>query len=218
LWRHPIALTGGAIVVVAAAAVITSFDINHPQGSSVARVTRDARQSASRTRGEVAGEKPSVFSARQDADTSSVETSSTIADHDQAGVPGVAVPESDSHSDIQNTLDGWAKAINDNDVTLELRYYSDRLDRYFLARNVTQEFVARDKAQFYRRGNYIVAYQIGNVTVDRQSAQQATVSLIKHWKIFDGSGTKSGETRSRLWLMHRGNQWTITGEQDLSNL
>ena len=128
------------------------------------------------------------------------------------------MPESDSHAEIQNTLYGWAKAINDNDVLLEMRYYSDRLDRYFLARNVTQEFVAHDKAQFYRKGNYIVAYHIENVTVDKQSAEQATVSLIKQWKIFDGVGTKSGATRSRLWLTHRLNRWAITGEQDLTNM
>ena len=176
-------------------AVITSFHIKNPQGSSVPSVTRDARQSASRVTGEVAEKKPSVYSPPQDA-----------------------VPELDSHAQIQKMLGAWAKATNDNDVPSEMRYYSDRLDRYFLARNVTQEFVARDKAQFYRNGNYIVAYQIENVRVDKQSAQQATVSLTKHWKISHGLGTKSGETRSRLWLTHRANQWTITGEQDLSNL
>ena len=228
-WRHPITLAGGAIVVVVAAAVITPFHINNRQGSSVPSVTGDARQRASLTTGRVAEEKPSAaiaeespsgapavnHSPSQDEDTSSVESSSTIAGHDQAGVPDVAVPKPDNHADIQNTLNDWAKAMNNNDVTLQMRYYSDRLDRYFLARNVTQKFVAQDKARFYRKGNHIVAFHIGNVTVDKQSAQQAAVSLIKRWEIFTGLGTKSGETRSRLWLTRRGNQWTITGEQDL---
>ena len=53
LWRRPITLTGAAILVVVAAAVITSFRINNPQGSFVPSVTRDARQSASLTTGEV---------------------------------------------------------------------------------------------------------------------------------------------------------------------
>ena len=231
-WRHPITLAGGAIVVVVAAAVITPFHINNRQGSSVPSVTGGGRQRASLNAGRAAEEEPSAaiaeespsggpavnHSPSQDKDSSSVESSSTIADHDQAGVPDVAVPKSDNHADIQNTLNDWAKAMNNNDVTSQLRYYSDRLDRYFLARNVTQEFVAQDKARFYRKGNHIVAFHIGNVTVDKQSAQQAAVSLVKHWQIFTGSGTKSGETRSRLWLTRRGNQWTITGEQDLINL
>ena len=231
-WRHPITLAGGAIVVVVAAAVITPFHINNRQGSSLPSVTGDARPRASFNTGGVAREEPSAaiaeesplrgpavnHSPSQDEDTSSVESSSTVAGHDQAGVPDVAVPKSDNHGDIQNTLNDWAKAMNNNDVTLQLRYYSDRLDRYFLARNVTQEFVAQDKARFYRKGNHIVAFHIGNVTVDKQSGRQAAVSLIKRWEIFTGLGIKSGETRSRLWLTRRGNQWTITGEQDLSNL
>jgi hypothetical protein len=231
LWRHPLTLAGGAIVAVGAAAVITSFHINNRQGSSVPSVTGDARQPASLTTPRVA-EAPSPaiaegspsggpavhHSPSQDEDTSSVESSSTIADQDQGGVPHVAVPKSDSHADIQNTLNDWAKAMNSNNVTLQMRYYSDRLDRYFRARNVTQEFVLQDKARFYRKGNHIVAFHIGNVTVDKQSPQQAAVSLIKRWEIFNPSGTKSGETRSRLWLTRRGNQWMITGEQDLIDL
>lgn len=232
LWRYPITLAAGAIVVVVVAAVITSFHINSRQNSSVTSVTADARQPAWPTSGSVAKQEPSAavaeespsggsavkYSPFQDDDTSSAKSSSTIADHDQARVPDVAVPRSDSHADIRNTLDGWAKATNNNDVTLEMRYYSDRLDRYFLVRNVTREFVAQDKARFYRKGNRIVAYHIGNVTVDKESAQQVALSLIKYWEIFDGFATKSGATRSRLWLTRRGNQWTITGEQDLINL
>jgi hypothetical protein len=217
---------------VVAAAVITSFHINNRQGSSVPSVTGDARQPASLTTGRVAEEEPSAaiaeespsggpavkHSPSQDEDTSSVASSSTIANHDQAGVPDVAVPKSDNHADIQKTLNDWAKAMNSNDVALQMRYYSNRLDRYFRARNVTQKFVVQDKARFYGKGNHIVAFHIGNVTVDKQSARQAAVSLIKHWEIFNGSGTKSGETRSRLWLTRRGNRWIITGEQDLTNL
>jgi ribosomal protein L40E len=232
LWRHPIPLAGGAMVVLVAAAVIASFHIHNRQGSSIPSVTRDARQRASLTMGRVPEEEPSAAISRESPaagpavshspsrheHTSSVGSNSTIAGHDQAGVPPVAVPKSDSHADIQKTLNDWARAMNSNDVALQMRYYSDRLDRYFLARNVTQHFVVQDKARFYRKGNYIVAFHIGNVTVDEQSAQQAVVSLIKYWQIFNGSGTRSGETRSRLWLTRRGNQWTITGEQDLINL
>jgi ketosteroid isomerase-like protein len=230
-WHRPITLAGGAIVVVVGAAVVSLFHINNRQGSSVPSVTGNARQRASRTTGRVAEEEPSAaiagespsggpavnHSPSQDEDTSAIESSSTIADHDQAGAPHVAVPKSDHHADIQNTLNGWAKAMNNNDVTLQMRYYSDRLDRYFLARDVSQEFVVQDKARFYRKGNHIVAFHIANVTVDKQSAQQAAVSLTKHWEIFTALGTKSGETRSRLWLARRGEQWIITGEQDLIN-
>lgn len=200
LRRHPNALTGGTIVLVVAAALITSFQLRHPQSASVPSVTPDARQSAPHASGGVAKEKPS---------------GAKIADHDQAGVADVSVRTLDSRADIQNTLDGWAKAMNDNDVISQRRYYADRLDRYFLARHVTRMFVLQDKARFYRKGNQIVAFHIDNVRVENQSAQRATITLMKHWKIFDGLRTKPGETRSRLWLTRRANRWTITGEQDL---
>ncbi len=231
-WRHSITLAGGAIVVVVGAAVMTPFHINNRRGSSVPSGNGDTRRRASRTTGRVAQEEPSAaivgqspsggpavnHSSSPDEDTSAIESSSTIAGHDQAGVPDVAMGKSDDYADIQNTLNDWAKAMNSNDVTLQMRYYSDRLDRYFLARNVTQKFLVQDKARFYRKGNRIVAFHIANVTVDKQSAQQAAVSLTKHWELFTALGTKSGETRSRLWLTRRGNQWIITGEQDLIDL
>ena len=231
LRRHPNALTGGTIVLVVAAAVITWFLLRHPQSAYVPSVTRDARQSAPLASGGLAKAKPSGAiaaqhpsrqpaandSAPQDRDTSSVGSNSKVAGHDDRGVvPSISLRKTDSYADIQNTLDGWAEAMNDNDVTSQRRYYSDRLDRYFLARHVTRMFVLQDKARFYRKGNLIVAFHIDNVRVEKQSAQQATVSLMKHWKIFDGLRTKPGETRSRLWLTRRVNQWQITGEQDLT--
>jgi hypothetical protein len=154
-------------------------------------------------------------SSLRDTDGPSTETNSTVADRAPADAHDAAAPESENPSDIQSTLDGWAKAINDNNVTLEMRYYGDRLDRYFLARDVTQDFVAQDKAQFYRKGKRFLDYHVENVIVDQQSPEKATVSLVKRWTISDGFGTKSGEIRSRLWLTRDAGHWTITGEQDL---
>ncbi len=190
-WRHPITLAGGAIVLVVGTAVITPFHNNNRQGSSVPGAKGDARQRTSRTKDRVAEEEPSAAIAgeaslgkpavnqfpSQDEDTSAIESSSTIAGHDQAGVPDVALGQSDKYAEIQNTLHDWAQAMNNNDVALQMRYYSDRLDRYFLARNVTQKAVVQDKVRFYRKGNHIVAFHVANVTVDKQSAQQAAVSL-----------------------------------------
>ena len=41
---------------------------------------------------------------------------------------------------------------------------TDELNRYFLVRNVTSDFVARDKEEFYRRGRRIIDYHIDNVS------------------------------------------------------
>ena len=41
---------------------------------------------------------------------------------------------------------------------------TDELNRRFLVRNVTRDFVARDKEEFYRRGRRIIDYHIDNVS------------------------------------------------------
>ena len=41
---------------------------------------------------------------------------------------------------------------------------TDELNRRFLIRNVTSDFVARDKEEFYRRGRRIIDYHIDNVS------------------------------------------------------
>ena len=41
---------------------------------------------------------------------------------------------------------------------------TDELNRRFLVRNVTSDFVARDKEEFYRRGRRIIDYHIDNVS------------------------------------------------------
>ena len=97
----------------------------------------------------------------------------------------------------------------------EVTFYSDKVDRYFLLRNVTNDFVAQDKEKFYQKGKSFVDYHIDTVSVDRQSSQDATVSFVKHWTISDGDRTESGQTRSRLALIRVNAQWVISGEQDL---
>ena len=41
---------------------------------------------------------------------------------------------------------------------------TDELNRRFFVRNVTSDFVARDKEEFYRRGRRIIDYHIDNVS------------------------------------------------------
>jgi hypothetical protein len=41
---------------------------------------------------------------------------------------------------------------------------TDELNRHFLVRNVTSDFVARDKEEFYRRGRRIIDYHIDDVS------------------------------------------------------
>jgi hypothetical protein len=116
---------------------------------------------------------------------------------------------------VQGTLSGWANAIKANDSATELGYYGEALDRYFLRRSVSKDFVAQDKQQFYRAGKRFIDYRIDQVAINQASPESVTVSLVKHWQISSGAVIENGETRSRLWLTREQADWKITGEQDL---
>jgi ketosteroid isomerase-like protein len=119
-------------------------------------------------------------------------------------------------SDVRQTLDGWAQATNDNDVDRELSFYADGVDRYFLARNVTREFIREDKEKLYSNGERITSFQIDNVSIDQSSPDQAVALLTKHWNVvYAGGNAHTGQTKSRLWLRREQAHWVITGEQDL---
>jgi hypothetical protein len=124
--------------------------------------------------------------------------------------------DSATEPELQATLDGRANATQANDLATELGYYGDTVDRYFLARNVTREFIRKDKERFYRIGERFISYRIDNVSVDQSSPDEAVALLTKHWVVeYAGGNTHSDQTNSRLWLKQEQARWVITGEQDL---
>ena len=129
-------------------------------------------------------------------------------------IPG---KDSETRPDVRSTLNGWAAAIKANDLTTELGYYGDVLDRYFLRRSVTKQFIAEDKQRFYAVGKHFIDYYVDQVVIDQTSPITATISVVKHWQVSASteSGVDNGETRSRLWFTRTGGDWKITGEQDL---
>ena len=169
--------------------------------------------------------RPEVKDPLPATDTASSPTqqpdASSEASDDQTGSAGPPadtageVTQADA-SDIQQTLAGWAQATNDNDLDREMSFYGDRVDRYFLARNVTREFVGKDKERFYRIGERFISYQIDNVSIEQSSPDEAVALLTKHWVVeYAGGNTHSDQTNSRLWLKQEQARWVITGEQDL---
>jgi ketosteroid isomerase-like protein len=169
--------------------------------------------------------RPEVKDPLPATDTASSPTqqpdASSEASDDQTGSAGPPadtageVTQADA-SDIQQTLAGWAQATNNNDLDRELSFYGDRVDRYFLARNVTREFVGKDKERFYRIGERFISYQIDNVSIEQSSPDEAVALLTKHWVVeYAGGNTHSDQTNSRLWLKQEQSRWVITGEQDL---
>jgi len=123
----------------------------------------------------------------------------------------------DENAAIITTISGWASALAQNDPTVAASYYAKRVDRYFLRRNVTREFVEADKRSFIEHGKRLDSFSTHDLQFESSSPEAATVSLTKHWEVLDGNATTltQGRTRSRLWLKQTSEGWKITGEQDL---
>lgn len=123
----------------------------------------------------------------------------------------------DEETAIMMIISGWASALAQNNSTMAASYYATKVDRYFLQRNVTREFVQADKRLFIERGKRLGSFSARDIQFQSSSPEAATVSLTKYWVVFDRGATKGiqGKTRSRLWLEQTPEGWKITGEQDL---
>lgn len=120
---------------------------------------------------------------------------------------------------VTETISGWAEAAKSNDVEGETSFYAPTLDRYFLRRGVSKQFIQRDKESYRARGNSIQSFNVSDLNFESVSDASVVVSLAKSWRVVGPSdtGEKVHYTRSRLWL-ERGRQgWKIVGEQDLKD-
>lgn len=129
----------------------------------------------------------------------------------------VEQPTEDVQSEITETLSMWAAEQAQNDAVKTADYYAEHVDRYFLQRKVTREFVEADKEAFLNTGKRIQNFAIGNLQFEAISPTAATVILTKSWAIFnpEEATTAQGSTRSRVWLKRTVEGWKIDGEQDL---
>lgn len=104
-----------------------------------------------------------------------------------------------------------------NNAEAQASFYAEAVDRYFLRRNVTREYVRSDKQAFLNAGRRLQSFTIANISVQITSSGAAVVSLTKSWMVLDPTRTaaKARSTRSRLWLKPIAGSWKISGEQDL---
>jgi uncharacterized RDD family membrane protein YckC len=125
--------------------------------------------------------------------------------------------QQDQNSAVIATISGWASAEAQNNPASTASYYAEQVDRYFLQRNVTREFVQADKQSFLDSGKRLQNFRVDDLQFESSSPEVATVVLIKYWVVLNAGGTSvsQGSTRSRLWLEQTPDGWKITGEQDL---
>ena len=117
---------------------------------------------------------------------------------------------------ITQTLSGWKSAMASNNSETQAAFYAENVDKYFLRRNVTRDYVRSDKQAFLNAGRRLQSFNMSDIGIQVTSSG-ALVSLTKSWVLLDPTSTaaKARTTRSRLWLKATPGGWKISGEQDL---
>lgn len=116
-------------------------------------------------------------------------------------------------STIEAFLESFAADRNSGNPERIAQHYRSTVERYFLARNVSREWIEHDIAEGFSRGVTPTEYNVQLVGVQRLSPQVILATVRKNYSL-------SGETRSinsRLWLTNDEGSWLILGEQDLKS-
>lgn len=200
-WR---ALLAGAGVVLLLAVLVT-FVRQPRQAASAPKISPAVQQQvATRPDGDV-----------RPAPTDQTAAPATAAS-DQTSRSRVADPATGQTSveQIDQDVQQWANAFHHRDMNSEMRHYAPRLDRFFLARNVSSSFVERTKTAALKEAGIIQAYDISNLETHFDSHGVATVTFDKTWD-FLGRMHHTGKVRGELKLQRRGGRWLIVSERDL---
>ena len=136
---------------------------------------------------------------------------STLAQVQTNTLPKTEVPQDPT---IEETLDRWAAALAQNDVSTEIRFYGPEVDPYFRKHHVSRQFIEADKKTLFDRGVRLTSYQVRDLFITMNSPDEAIVLLTKEWQTQEGA-EYARTTRSRLHMKRLNQDWKIVGEQDL---
>jgi hypothetical protein len=116
---------------------------------------------------------------------------------------------------VSSALSAWAIAEESNDPAQQAECYSGQIDRYFLSRNVSRDYVRDYMSSWLKEhSRRVVSFVPKDVALEGESTEQVKVRLIKDVVTKDDQGTSERFTRSVLFLRKEGSQWKIFSEQD----
>ena len=117
-------------------------------------------------------------------------------------------------TDITHLLDQWVGAVRQRNTAALATLYAPKVDRFYRARNVSRDFVRRERQRDFQRAGTIRRYEITDVETRLQDPGEALVTFNRLWDFTRGP-RRSGKTRTQLTLRKLDDAWLITGERDL---
>jgi YD repeat-containing protein len=115
---------------------------------------------------------------------------------------------------LRHGLDEWVKANNARDIDKEISFYSPKLLFYYRIRNVSREFVQRDKARMFDRAELIdVRADAPEIILDKDG-KSATMRFRKQYVMRIYGSERYGEVVQEMRWQLTDDGWRIIGERD----
>jgi ketosteroid isomerase-like protein len=135
-----------------------------------------------------------------------------------APAPVASTPASipSQNEDPTQMLKEWESAMQSNNAEAQAAYYADPVDRYITRNNVSRQAVIADKQAAIDKRKEGWTETLDRVKVQRQGDANASVSLVKHFRVTpDGTTVPEWFIPARLQLKRVDGVWRIVAESDL---
>ncbi len=114
---------------------------------------------------------------------------------------------------LRDTLDAWIDSTNARDLSGHMRFYLPQVSTFYLSRNVSREYVRREKARLFQGGPVSVA--AGEPEIDPSpDGRTATVRFRKRYAVSGARGEKRGEVIQEMKWIRTPGGWRIASERD----
>jgi ketosteroid isomerase-like protein len=121
----------------------------------------------------------------------------------------------DARAKLQGALDEWIAATNARDIQRQMGFYNQKVNAFYLTRNVPREAVRAEKSRVFGRANVIdIRAAAPGIRVSRDG-RTATMRFRKKYTIEGGGEDRRGEVVQELRWQRTGDGWKIVSERDL---
>jgi len=143
------------------------------------------------------------------------DASTTIAATNRVPEKSLVIAASEDANVLRASLDHWIAATNARDINTQLTFYLPRVEAYYLARNVSRDFVRAEKSRVFQRAGAIDVRAATPEIIFDQLNRTAIMRFRKRYVIEGGTGTRRGEVIQELrWRRTRAG-WKIASERDV---
>jgi ketosteroid isomerase-like protein len=116
---------------------------------------------------------------------------------------------------LSDALGAWIGATNARDLARQMDFYMPRLEAFYLARNVTRDFVRAEKARAFAAADLIDIRAAEPEIIFRDGGRTAVMRFRKQYRIEGGRRSRRGVVIQELRWRRTPSGWKITSERDI---